>query len=707
MAILISILLFIGYLYLIYSNSKDFFQILNQQQKKFQLLYCIAVIIPGILLVFLLKDERFFYSWDTSGYWVKSAKFSKSFFDNPFISFESIYNSIRHDEYNLLANLLLAPANKFLGINFEDYVFSVYLVYFLPISILISNICVQTFKSNSDKILILPFIILIFTPFLIPIRYGFIDIVGLVPIFIIINLLIKSTFLQSINFKSSIIIGLMMLLLVFSRRWYSFWAVSFYFSIFIINLAFSIKRKDYKILLNTCINLFIAGIIPVGLILSFFYPFFEMSLLKDYQDLYSGFRGSSYQQQFLNFILFFGVLIIILASTGGYFLWKRSKLLLFFLVFSTSLLLFLFLRINDLGGYQHFYLIVPLISILSFVFISEILLKNKKNIFYGISILIIINYIFVFSINTNGKPNYFFSSVDGKAKNRSDYYEIQNISRDLKTLQDEGKTIYSLASSKILNNDLLQNTQMPENPRFLTSLLSTQHVDKRDKFPNDLLWASYVLVTNPVQLHLRPQNQELIVYFNEEILNGSLKKHYIIEKKYTLMENVEILLLKKISPFSSEELKRIKNHFKNKYPDHPTMYEVNSTIAQISSYKTGNAHGKVVFESDQFMMHPGGTDSTIVNFNLTGMEKELKFTTTFKNKKSFEDAGGCNADNDGEVFLYIIGDKKLLKKYYVTHKADIQINLPIHNLHELTLAVDKGKNEDYCDWFTIKNLEIK
>src|SRR5690606_37741903 len=100
----------------------------------------------------------------------------------------------------------------------------------------------------------------------------------------------------------------------------------------------------------------------------------------------------------------------------------------------------------------------------------------------------------------------------------------------------------------------------------------------------------------------------------------------------------------------------------------------------------------------------GGTDSTIVNFNLTGREKELKFTTTFKNKKSFEGAGGCNAGNDGEVFLYIIGDKKLLKKYYVTHKADIQINLPIHNLHELTLAVDKGKNEDYCDWFTIKNL---
>ena len=104
-----------------------------------------------------------------------------------------------------------------------------------------------------------------------------------------------------------------MLLLIFNRRWYAFWFVAFYFSVFIVNLIVAIKNKDKKIVYNTIINLGIAGIVPMVIMLVFFYPFFEMTVLKDYSDIYSAYRSVGIMQQINNFSSFFGIFIIIIT----------------------------------------------------------------------------------------------------------------------------------------------------------------------------------------------------------------------------------------------------------------------------------------------------------------------------------------------------------------------------------------------------------
>ena len=144
MALLLSILILTGYFYLIFSYTREIFNEIFTLKIIYSILYLIIIIIPGLLLVLTLSQEKFIYYWDYSGYWVRSINFTKIFFESPFFALEEVYNTIRHNEYNFLSNLFISPINKLFGLSFKWYVFSIYLVFLLPLALLISNlICYQ------------------------------------------------------------------------------------------------------------------------------------------------------------------------------------------------------------------------------------------------------------------------------------------------------------------------------------------------------------------------------------------------------------------------------------------------------------------------------------------------------------------------------------------------------------------------------------
>jgi len=712
MAIILCVVLLIIYLYLIYRFSKEFWLEVSENISNYVLrfFYFLTLIIPGFLLLYILKSEKFIYYWDSSNYWEKSIRFTNSLFHSPIQTLKQTYNSILHDEYNSLANLLLAPVQKIFGtLDYSTYVFSIYLIYFLPFVLVLSSLVFRLYPETKPSVkLLIPVIVTLFTPFLIPIRYGFIDIIGLLFTTMIFYLLIKSDYLSKVNLKVCFFIAVLLLLVVFSRRYYAFWVVAFFISTFTVRLFIYFKTKDKKVLINATANLFIIGSTALSVMLLLFYSFFEMSALKDYTDIYSAYRGRTLLEEISAFLSFFGIMIVAISFAGFIISFKKMKELSVFFFIFTIITLCLFTRINDFG-YQHYYLIVPFF-IIFFIQVIIYVSKLKKPIYYlgSITTLLLLNNILVFGSNAAYSSGFtFFSTTEGKSFFRPDYNEVLRIYNEAIKIKEEKKFIYCLSSGNLLNDSMLKNVSLPNINNQLSNLFPTQHVDKRDQFPNELFIADYVITTNPVNIHLGEENQQLITYFNHEILNGILKENYKVIKVFYLANNTEVLLLKRIEFVNNKQASAMEAHFKKLYPEYKNMYKISFFFKCISDIKLGDSYSSVAFEdnNESLIIHPGDKIPTEVTFDFEKGYKEISFTASFNNKSTI--VNECDPEKDAEIYLSIMADKKLIEKIYITHKKDELIKIKLSEYTKLTFIVDKGKNEDYCDWFKISNLQLR
>jgi hypothetical protein len=704
-ALLLSLLLLVGYAYVLFKFSTELIKAVSTiKSKVFRVVYSISLLLPGLALFFLLKDEKFVYYWDYSGYWYKAITFSNEFFTNPFQALKSVYHSVRHEEYNSLPNVLLAPANHVLGLNFNNYVFSIYLVYLVPFALVFSSLIIRLNPEADNKFkLAVPFFILCFAPCLIPIRYGFLDIVGLVYIALVLSILVRSNYFRELNIKRAIISGLLLLLLIFNRRWYAFWFVAFYFAVFAVNFIAAIKTKNYKMLINTCINLGIAGIVPMAIMLLFFYPYFEMTVLKDYKDIYSAYRGASIMHQADNFNHFFGLFIILTAIAGIVLSLKKQKTLTGFFAIGSVIITVLFVRVNDFGGLQHYYLLVPFFMF--FFLQAAAYFSARKYVLVALFALLLVNNCFVFALNPV-ENSYAFSKIEGKAFFRPDYDEVKKIANRVTELHNQGKYVYCLASAGALNEDIIKHIKLPDVSNPVFKLQRTQHLDKRDRFPNELFLADYVITTLPAELHLGAENQKLIAYFNEEIMNGSLKQHYEKVQEYQLKDNVKAYLMKRTSSLNNTEIQSIHDYFKSAYPEYEQMFAINRTILKTSDITIGDGFGIVAFENESTInLCPGSTRPSEISFMFDENDKTISFTATFNNKETL--VKECNSEKDGEVNLIIKENGTVIKTIYLTHRKDEKIMLDVSGKKKITLSVDKGRNEDYCDWFRLVDFQIK
>lgn len=694
------------YGYIVYYFSKDFLNFVNEYNTKTKLVFLLGLFVPGILVLYAMSDEKYIYFYDYSNYWMKAIEYNNIIERDGLKTFSHIYSSINKELYNDLIVLPITLLCKTLGFEFRYFTFAIYLIYAIPIGLIYSNIFYKIIQKKSKFLLFLPFIILIMVPLILPIRFGFVDIAGLVVFGIILVLMVRSNPTDKIDYKRFIFIGILLLAFLFTRRYFTFVFISFFIVNFIVFLGKSILSKNYKPLLNGSINLAIAGLTTLIFMAVFFYPFFEMTFLTNYRDIYSGYRKLTWEGHFDNFTLRLGYITfpLLLAGIWGYYKSKKYEILAY-LVISLVLIYFTFVQFNDFGP-QHYYVIMPFIILL----ISGIFLIETKTKFNYILIIILglFSTTFIYNVLSEKKPPFNKLLVTSKMNKlkRADYDELEKIVNRIKTNYDNGHNTYVVSNSPILNFSILNNFDLPKAFKITPGFIQTQDVDKRDKFPNELFLADYVIVTNPTQLHLNPESQQIVVYFNQMIRDGKFKDHFIVEEEYKLDNNVKAFMLKKIKGFSENEIEETRNHFKNLYPDYPNMYDVKDHYLRLKSVRNGDNYGNVKFEGNNISIHPGVDRNSEITFELDSLKTyQLKFKASFRDKENI--VKNCNPDSDAEVFLYIYKNDELQSKSYITHKKDSIFDITIQNANSIKILVDKGKHHDWCDWFFLENFELK
>ncbi len=573
---MMSIALYLFYPLTILTIFFYFFALNNQTSElirkhlKLLIFNVLVVFSVGNLVLFIyFRSERFIYYWDYATFWEQSLKLNEMIIQSANTAFKYVIETMNYQEYTALPALFISLPTTLLGKSFFVYVLSTYnffVIPFLTLLLLFELILLQKLeikiKFKSQLILINMF----FIPFSFTLFHGYIGVVG--QIFITTLFLIFLTKHDHLSFKEVLLISMSSFLLIFTRRWYLFWVVSYFVS-YGLMIVF-IHFRNVHTLSKRMMELFLSGFLLLVVIIIFFFPYFSNLLNANYTELYASYKLPSMIDEYVRFEKYYGLFVISLTLFGSFMILKSKSIHLIFIFMVTIITSILFLSVQSFE-YHHY----NLISFGIFTFFLIGLSKFSKNKWIAISVmaLYIMNSVYVF-LPKQEFFNFIFSEVELKPKFRSDITEIQDLANHLNQLTQENKYAYSAASSSFLNDDLLRNAQLPWILNSVPNLEGSSNNDVRDGFPASFFDVNYVLVTNPVQVHPGYIDKQFV----NQLINNSLLFEEEIQDNYTLIyENtisgVKIYIFERITNYTDEEKMYYYNELRKVYPEHPRIYE--------------------------------------------------------------------------------------------------------------------------------------
>lgn len=541
----------------------------------------------AVFLYAVLKPNRFIYYWDFGQTWVPAVSLLDLMLTDPIQALKTIYETINNSDYNWLMPTLELLPMKLFGYTYKYHVFLHHVFYMCPASLIVALYIKKVLKKINNKIQVnLSLIVFLFltAPILIEVEYdGFID--GPMLILVVCCLLLVCDYDYSrINYRKNILLSICLLLLAICRRHFAYWVVGFIISVLVSCVIYCIESKKPEGFGTFILNMEMVGIPDLLILALFFRPYLIRSFFSNYSAAYSAYSlslGGSVQRH----VEVFGIVILAMAFAVPINLSIRNRGMRDFMlptmanIWIATLMIWKTMSMN----YHHYYLII--VQTMALVIVSFYVLCYQINKFkmlryiatavacafgimnMGISAIPAMRNIPLKQLFTT----HYFSPLI-----RNDMAEINTIIADLKSIREENPalTAYVLASSGILNDDILRMAQYPEQKTMSSQLYTSYHVDLRDGFDPKLLNADIVLVCDPIQTHLPDGTQRIITYPAELILNPDsyIGEHFKLYKQYSLDNGVTANMYIKCSPFDEEDYVQLAAYYDQYYSDYPDLF---------------------------------------------------------------------------------------------------------------------------------------
>lgn len=528
------------------------------------------------------------YCWDSFIVWGSAINYSQQIFLNPFNVILDLYNSINNADYNSFLGSLMALPMHIIGSDFLSYVLIGWIMFFIPFGVIFSitiNIIME--KIGWKKI---PNSLSFLLIFLLPaisnqMFFGYMYISALLPGIVLLLIIININF-EIINWKILSLIGLICIIVTIQNRTLTYMIIGYLVSAFFFELVVNIKENKRKYICNLFISAIYIVLFNITVLLIFFRGFFERSLFNNFSVAYSAYAwGMSITDRIISVIYYFGVIILVLFILGLVLgiLEKKLKLytiMLLIWIITSTVLINLILTMN---GHQMYIIIIPLLIIIeiSICYIYEKINSDKiRNILVSIFFIsLFVNFLYAFSgtSNSNKYLGYVHHPLNGY-----NISTIKSIVNDLKNISENNSKIYFISSNGLINDDIFQKSNVPRTLVALPSLAITSHVDLRDGFYTSFLDSDIIVVADPIQTHLRPEDQQVIVILGNLMLtDNDISRHFELVKEYSLdkelgnkiNENIiKIKVYKKIKPFNKKDITYIENLFDEKYQNYPELF---------------------------------------------------------------------------------------------------------------------------------------
>lgn len=498
---------------------------------------CLLSLILAILYVAMSKTV---YFWDNSTYW----DIGRTLAEKPlnFTFFKEIYNSIGTSDYNYFVAVSVALWMKIFGITRISYICAIVIFYLIP-----SEIVIYFMGKKISKAPRFAFVITLLS---IPALWyitciGFIDVAGVFLGLLCYYLYMTDT-LNNKPYIKSIAIGVLLVMMMITRRYFAFFAVSF----------LTVMAID-TILIKHNIKQLATVILTVGLVLLvLFYPFFKNILLKDYGTLYSSYKYSIWTDLKLITRYFGTVFIVVIFALTIRGSIKRRELNPIFAILQILVCGAMFMS-TQTHGQQHLFLYIPALTVLVMYAVNY---TDKKGILVLMCAVALINTLSPFSGRVQPqniqeiKSVALFPTYSVKPQKRDDINILLGIKTTLDKKIPEGKKCGVLASSFTINSSILTNVVPSLNmreDRTDSYIVGLPEVDSRDWWRlNEIYECDYILAAIPAQTHLAPNEQTIITEAVKSFTEGTdIAQSYSQLRDFKVKINdIEIRLYKRISP---------------------------------------------------------------------------------------------------------------------------------------------------------------
>lgn len=562
-----------------------------QKNKWLTISILICWVLGNFSIIYYVHQEHCAYPYDYMAYWAKFDHLTRDFLKNPLQGFKELLFSVRNDDYNYLFVLPLMPIGAVFGTGRLCYILSIFNIYAIPavISFAFLNKRLQeSFNFNKINLSVISVFLLLFFPnFWFPILRGYPDVGGIILINVLFLLYLRKPY-QENGFRDLLLMGALIALLVLFRRWYAFWAVSFYVCLAVVE--FWKLMVESKLRSQASMSLFSKILIQIFLTLLIYIvaaPILTKRIIQtNYSDIYSAFQDQHYWFTLGRLIPSFGLFIFILFLTGFLFSLSNKKARNFtvMLILQWMMIVVSFIHVQVFHSHQP-YMLMPTMLLFVVLLISYLISGQgfvKKLVFCALSVLFALNFLAMFWPNclTNNKyVRGMTTHVTCLPLVQNDLNEILRLASVLEECAHNPKDhIYVLSGGLHLNPSTFLSLSLAGYDQGLAKrICKASIVDKRDGFPLRLLDAQYVVVTDPVQFAVKA-NDSFVLSIPAECI---LKKQGIgdsFEKlPYTFqLDGCKAYIFRRIKPITFSGLSGLSEQLQEHYPHNPFVYKATS-----------------------------------------------------------------------------------------------------------------------------------
>lgn len=515
-----------------------------------------------------VSAERFIYFWDFSGYWVATIRLGE-LLPTPGAAIEAIVESVRHQKYNLLAAIPLAPVSRLFDYDRTAWVLTVLSVYGWPavFSLVLLAERLGGIRREAVSLALTVAVVVLLPALWAPLVRGSVGIGG-VAIGVVLWLAVRSP-LGEISVRRAVGCGVLLALLVLFRRWYAFWAVGFLGALVVEALVQPRSSEERRRAIARLASL---GLTAGATLFVFATPMALRMISSDPSADRAAYRAAHfYLDGVARIVSHFGLLPLVVAGAGLVIaaLHPDSRRLARLMTVQLVIVIALFLPTQRFDRH-HYYLLAPQVAVLGAVALGTLERRARDarplrwvvGAYMGV-LLLGFGAAFTVTIADRVGPSWvLFGAPRYQPHTRSDLPEIVRLAKalDLRTRYSHAK-VYVLASHVLLNEDVLKHAHYTtEAPDLSDRVLLSAHLDLREPFPGRLFKAEYVVVSDPVRLHLPPEEQEVILVPGEEILSGrGIGKFYRrLPDTFVLEDGTEVGIWKRTRPVPRKERERLR-----------------------------------------------------------------------------------------------------------------------------------------------------
>lgn len=565
---------------------------LNGSGKRIFLPLIMFLIIANVFTIAFISREKDLYCWDNLNYWMKFTQLGEYFFKNPVLAIKSVIYSVREDDYNYLPAFLLLPFNVLLGSSRLAYILAIVNGYAFAAVVsfvfLKRRLC-AVFNIDSVIIAVIAIGMMALSPnFWHPIFSGYLDVGGIILINSILILHLRDPFPKQ-RISTFLTIATLITALILFRRWYAYWGLGYYVALLMEICAGAVLSRafTFKAIVKDLYRVFLQIISSVAILFIVAPTFSHRIISTNYADIYSAYKQSGSISEASLFVMTrFGLIWVSLFVIGAILAIRdiRTRKFSIFLLIQWVVIFIAFTRTQDFDRHQ-LYLLLPTIYIFSSMFVIKLVSEGYRFKSFALSVisaLLILNFLPVFNPERFSYQRVlvpFVTNIQHPAYVRKDIKEVDMLLNTLENiLSGPNDRVYILSSSYLLNFNMLDSAYLSlgRYRDVARKILPTHDIDKRDGFPVGLLKADYVVVGDPIQYHMNPQDQRVVGIPAEMILSHrdigtSFDK---LPYEFTLSHDVKVFIYKKVQPFSNEQLNSLSDALKSYYPDREEIYGI-------------------------------------------------------------------------------------------------------------------------------------